>query len=167
LRHSLAVVMCDIDHFKRINDRYGHQTGDEVLQEFSDRLTHGLRREDWVARIGGEEFAVVLPEAGDVEARAIAQRLCDGVAAKAFVTSSHSIAVTASFGVCALDAQRVDSRGLSDALVKAADAALYQSKRDGRNRVTAATFRAVEPVPKPVSGNGSDEPSSRVPPGTH
>ncbi|MEJ1961646.1 MAG: GGDEF domain-containing protein [Gammaproteobacteria bacterium] len=67
--------MCDIDHFKRINDQHGHQIGDEVLTEFALRLTHDLRlREDWVARVGGEEFAVVLPEASELEARRIADR---------------------------------------------------------------------------------------------
>jgi two-component system cell cycle response regulator len=139
LGRPLALVMCDIDHFKAINDSHGHQIGDEVLREFADRITHGLRLgEDWVARVGGEEFAVVLPEVGDFEAQAIAQRLCERVSATAFATSSPSLAVTASFGVCVLQGWRGDARGLPEALVKAADAALYESKRSGRNRVTAA-----------------------------
>src|SRR6202008_1807999 len=63
LRRPLALIICDIDFFKKVNDTHGHEVGDEVLREFSARLTHGLRLgEDWVARIGGEEFAIVLPE---------------------------------------------------------------------------------------------------------
>jgi two-component system cell cycle response regulator len=144
LHRPLTLVMCDIDHFKRINDSHGHQKGDEVLREFADRLTHGLRLgEDWVARIGGEEFAVVLPEVGHIEARAIGERLCERIRATPFVISSGPLAVTASFGVCALEdcraARRNGATALPEMLVTAADAALYESKRNGRNRVTSAT----------------------------
>ncbi len=139
LASPLALVMCDIDHFKRINDRYGHQTGDEVLVEFAARLGYGLRLgKDWVARIGGEEFAVVLPETSDAEGMGIADRLRQCVSRTPFATSSGEIEVTASFGVSGLPGIRRDPSGLAAALIKAADAAMYDSKGAGRNRVTGA-----------------------------
>ncbi|MEP7245009.1 MAG: diguanylate cyclase [Gammaproteobacteria bacterium] len=139
LRHPLALVMCDIDHFKTINDRYGHQVGDEVLREFASRITNALRvHEDWVARVGGEEFAVVLPETASIEALAVAKRLCERISTTVFETSLQPLKVTASFGVCTLDTVHSEPGGLPAALIKAADAALYESKRTGRNRVTAS-----------------------------
>ena len=140
LRRALSLVICDIDHFKTVNDSYGHEVGDEVLQEFAARLTHGLRLgEDWVARIGGEEFAVVLPDVGSGEAMQIAQRLCERVRATPYTTAGGALQVTGSFGVSGIEPQpqRGAGRTTQRALVKAADAALYESKRGGRNRVTA------------------------------
>jgi two-component system cell cycle response regulator len=135
----LSLVMCDIDHFKAINDQYGHATGDAVLTEFGERLTRGLRLgEDWVARIGGEEFAVVLPETGRFQAHAIAERLRDRISQSAFLSSSLALSVTASFGFCSLQRAALQTPGLKDSLLLAADAALYDSKRGGRNRVTEA-----------------------------
>lgn len=138
LRRPLALVVCDIDHFKGINDVYGHQLGDEVLRQVGGRLTHGLRLgEDWVARIGGEEFAIVLPDTSRFKALAVAQRLRDRIGRTEFATSAQSLSVTASFGVYAVQAPTpfADS---PETMLAAADAALYQSKRDGRNRVTDA-----------------------------
>jgi diguanylate cyclase (GGDEF)-like protein len=148
LRRPLALVMCDIDHFKNINDSHGHPVGDEVLREFADRITNGLRLgEDWVARVGGEEFAVVLPEAGAADALAVAHRLCERVGGRPFEVPSLAFAVTASFGVCALVEVRDDLRGnpgaVAGLLIEAADTALYESKRAGRNRVTEAPFRTA------------------------
>lgn len=139
MRRSISLVMCDADHFKAVNDAHGHEVGDEVLREFASRLTDGLRLgQDWVARIGGEEFALVLPEVAEPEARIIAQRLCDRIAAKVCMTSSGPIPITASFGVCGMQTARPENGAWVRALVKAADAALYESKRNGRNRVTVA-----------------------------
>lgn len=133
----LALIMSDIDHFKRVNDTHGHHVGDEVLREFSRRLFKGLRhREDWVARIGGEEFAIVLPEAGDAEAMAVASRLHHRVSEQPMVTSRGPLQVTASFGVCAGVPPRPGA-GHGAQMVQAADKALYDSKREGRNRVSA------------------------------
>ena len=140
LHRALSLVICDIDHFKTVNDSYGHEVGDEVLQEFAARLTHGLRLgEDWVARIGGEEFAVVLPDVASGEAMQIAQRLCDRVRATPYTTAGGALQVTGSFGVSGIEPQsrRGEGRTSQRALIKAADAALYESKRSGRNRVTA------------------------------
>jgi two-component system, cell cycle response regulator len=142
LRRALSLVMCDIDHFKGVNDTHGHEVGDEVLREFAARLTHGLRLgEDWVARIGGEEFAVVLPEVAGDEALQIAQRLCESVRATPHETAAGPLRITGSFGVTAFEPLRGPRRTSLHALVRAADTALYDSKRAGRNRVTAAQPR--------------------------
>jgi diguanylate cyclase (GGDEF)-like protein len=139
MNRPLALLMCDIDGFKVINDQYGHQVGDEVLREIGDRLTHGLRLgEDWVARVGGEEFAIVLPETGRFKALAVAERLRAKVNTTAFQTLAGLLHVTASFGVCGVQVALREISGLREKMIAAADAALYQSKRDGRNRVTAA-----------------------------
>ena len=146
LGQPLALLMCDIDHFKQINDRLGHQVGDEVLKEFADRLSKSLRAEDWIARTGGEEFAIVLPDAPAMSAWAIAERLCARISSAPFPTSKEPIVVTASFGVRALDRVPRDCRGVANDLIKAADAALYQSKHDGRNKVTAAPLSLVKSI---------------------
>jgi len=142
LRRPLSLVMCDIDLFKSVNDTHGHDVGDEVLREFAARLTRGLRLgEDWVARIGGEEFAVVLPEVAGEEASQIAQRLCESVRVSPHETAAGPLQVTGSFGVTAFEPSRGSRRTSLHALVKAADAALYDSKRAGRNRVTVVQPR--------------------------
>jgi len=136
-QRPLSLVICDVDHFKSINDRFGHAVGDAVLTEFGDRLTQGLRLgEDWVARIGGEEFAVVLPETGRFQALAIAERLRERVSQAPFLGGTHSVSVTASFGFSSLQRAAPNIPGLKDSLLLAADAAMYDSKRSGRNRVT-------------------------------
>jgi two-component system cell cycle response regulator len=136
-QRPLSLVICDIDHFKSINDQFGHAVGDAVLTEFGERLTQGLRLgEDWVARIGGEEFAVVLPETGRFQALAIAERLRERVSQTHFLGGTHAVAVTASFGFCSLQRTAPNIPGLKDSLLLAADAAMYDSKRSGRNRVT-------------------------------
>ncbi|TLZ25013.1 MAG: diguanylate cyclase [Gammaproteobacteria bacterium] len=138
LRRPLAMLMADIDHFKRINDHHGHQIGDQVLKEFRQRISDGLRLgRDWVARLGGDEFAIVLPDTTASKACAVADRLRESIGLGAFTSRLREIAITASFGVCALDHVCGSSRELAERMVSAADAALYESKRLGRNRVTA------------------------------
>jgi diguanylate cyclase (GGDEF)-like protein len=139
-KRPLALIMCDIDHFKRVNDTHGHHVGDEVLREFARRLFKGLRhREDWVARVGGEEFAIVLPEAGAAEAQAVADRLHLRVCEQPMATSRGPLEVTSSFGVCAGVPPRPGA-GYGARMQEAADSALYESKRQGRNRVTAGSL---------------------------
>jgi two-component system, cell cycle response regulator len=138
---ALSLILCDIDHFKNVNDTLGHAGGDEVLRQFGTRLQDELRRGiDWVARIGGEEFAIVLPETNYEHALGVARKLRTSVAAKKFTTQARSIEITASFGLCGLDTVPSGVRKIAENLVKVADAALYRSKNSGRNRVTATTF---------------------------
>ena len=140
---ALSLILCDIDLFKSINDSLGHAGGDRVLKQFGARLQKQLRRGiDWVARIGGEEFAVVLPETGYEAALEVARRLRAAIAQPRFSSEGKSIAVTASFGLCGLDRVPAGERHLAERVLKIADAALYRSKHSGRNRVTATIFNA-------------------------
>jgi len=140
-RRALALILCDIDHFKNVNDTLGHSGGDEVLRQFGARLQNGLRRGvDWVARIGGEEFAVVLPETNYEQALDVARKLRNAIADTRFNVLSHSIKITASFGMCGLESVPSATRKIAENLVKVADAALYRSKNNGRNRVTATSY---------------------------
>lgn len=139
-RRPLAAVMADLDRFKRVNDERGHQTGDEVLRRFAE-LTKGAVREplDWVARYGGEEFVIVLPETDRSGAMIVAEKIRALCADTPMTTSTGQIQVTSSFGVAELEpgppTQTHEAAG--EALLRRADAALYTSKNDGRNRVTA------------------------------
>jgi two-component system cell cycle response regulator len=134
----LSIILCDIDFFKNVNDTFGHASGDQVLVQFGARLQQHLRRGiDWVARIGGEEFAVVLPETPYELALDAARRLRAGVANKPFTVQGTHIEVTSSFGLCGLDRVPPGERKIPEHMLKVADAALYQSKHAGRNRVTA------------------------------
>jgi diguanylate cyclase (GGDEF)-like protein len=134
----LSLILCDIDYFKNANDTLGHAGGDEILRQFGARLQQSLRRGvDWVARIGGEEFAVVLPETPYEQALDVARKLRAGVANTAFKVQGRDVDVTASFGLCGLDRVPVGERKLAEQVLKVADAALYRSKNSGRNRVTA------------------------------
>jgi len=138
---ALSLIICDIDYFKNLNDTLGHAGGDEVLRVFAFRLQEVLRRGvDWVARIGGEEFAVVLPETGYEAALDVARKLRASIANKPFEAQGKSVEVTASFGLCGLESVPVGIKKIAESIVKVADAALYRSKNTGRNRVTATVF---------------------------
>lgn len=139
---ALSLILCDIDFFKRVNDTLGHASGDQVLAQFGTRLQNFLRRGvDWVARIGGEEFAIVLPETAYEPALDAARKLRLGVAQKPFKIDGKQVEITASFGLCGLDRVPTGQRRISEHMLKVADAALYQSKHDGRNRVTATVLK--------------------------
>src|SRR5262249_5339803 len=139
---ALSLILCDIDHFKKINDTLGHPAGDDILRQFGPRLQRELRKGvDWVARIGGEEFAIVMPETTYDAALAVARKLRVAVARVAFKATSKSLQVTASFGLCGMDRVPLGEPRLADRVLKIADAALYRSKNDGRNRVTAAILK--------------------------
>ncbi|MFU1476211.1 GGDEF domain-containing protein [Roseovarius sp. C7] len=131
-RWPMMLIATDIDHFKQVNDRYGHQAGDAALRQFAQSLIRNCREDDIVARFGGEEFIILLRAETEPEALATAERLRDCVAAREFVLDAQVVQMTASFGVApAFEAAAID-RGLH-----AADLALYRAKRMGRNRVCA------------------------------
>jgi two-component system, cell cycle response regulator len=135
----LSLLMLDIDHFKGVNDQHGHAVGDEVLQEFSRRIGGGLPREcDWFARLGGEEFAVVLPQTPLQGARVVAERLRRQIAYSGMVTSAGSLHVTVSVGISGIEALPSTEGASVDALLALADQCLYRSKQAGRDRVTTA-----------------------------
>ncbi|MET4000465.1 diguanylate cyclase [Marinobacterium sp. MBR-109] len=145
-RQPLCVAIGDIDHFKQVNDRFGHAAGDQVLVEVSRQLSEGLRESDILARFGGEEFAIILP-AGSLEAgHQVLDKLRSQIATKPFSSShKHEIHLSMSFGLVLIDAtpllsetdeQQIES--LLDAALRAADKALYAAKRQGRNQVAVA-----------------------------
>ncbi len=132
--HSFSLILFDIDHFKKVNDSYGHQRGDQVLKLLSALAVKAVRASDVVARYGGEEFAVVLPETPETGVGVFAERLRRGVEQLKIVVDELSIPLTISLGVTTYHSgvHRHDK----SALIEAADQALYQSKHAGRNRVT-------------------------------
>lgn len=125
-----ALLMIDIDYFKRVNDTYGHAIGDQVLCHLSELIRQGLRQQDVAARLGGEEFAVLLLDIGLQTASALADRLRARIAAAAVNTEYGRIAVTVSIGIARLDADD------AEVALTFADRALYVAKRDGRNQVS-------------------------------
>ena len=130
----LACLMLDIDHFKRVNDTYGHAAGDTVLQQLAVILRNAARAEDMVFRYGGEEFAAILNNASLKIALQIAERIRAQVEMHAFEWEGQTIPLTLSIGVAIATGKELDGM----ALIQAADAALYQAKKSGRNRVVAA-----------------------------
>lgn len=127
----LCAVFMDIDHFKHINDQYGHGAGDLILQQVVQRCLKGLRAQvDWLARYGGEEFLAVLPESDVTEGVQLARRLGEAIRDQAFEVDGHSLRVTASFGVAQLR-----SGESMESLLFRADAALYEAKAAGRDVV--------------------------------
>jgi diguanylate cyclase (GGDEF)-like protein len=132
--HHLSVVLMDIDHFKRINDVHGHACGDDFLVETGKVLKRTVREQDVVARWGGEEFILLLPETDQREAAALAERLRMAIAEMRIPGAKNAPTVTASFGV----AQRDFRHRNLDALISSADTRLYEAKDLGRDRVVCA-----------------------------
>ncbi len=132
-RKSLGILMLDIDHFKSVNDTYGHDVGDEILKEFAKRLVDSVRSFDLVARWGGEEFIVILPDVTDERSRFIAERLRTLIASEPFIckTPEGKLDVTTSMGVALIES---GSHEPAD-VVKRADEQLYNAKNGGRNCV--------------------------------
>jgi two-component system cell cycle response regulator len=130
-----AVMMIDLDKFKSINDRFGHDAGDAVLREFSRRLQENIRGVDLVARFGGEEFFVAMPDVDRHAAAAAAERIRRAVEdAPVPLPGGAQVEVTVSIGVAIATAADLDP----EAIIKRADCALYTSKETGRNRVSFA-----------------------------
>jgi diguanylate cyclase (GGDEF)-like protein len=140
--HPIACLMIDVDHFKRINDGYGHLAGDAVLREIAKRIDHEMRLSDTGARFGGDEFAIVLPHGTLADGERVASRVLEAVRGKAIaVGDQHNETVTLSIGVAAAapNSQEVrDFRPMAERLIADADAALYRAKSAGRNRVDTA-----------------------------
>lgn len=140
-KHPLACIFLDIDRFKRINDSFGHQTGDEVLRGVATLIQSQLRSGDTIARYGGEEFVALLPKSELHHAHHIAERIRASIEEKPFKAhSGESIRVTISIGLSMLPAKNLAADNLlcAEQLVAAADQALYQAKHKGRNRVECA-----------------------------
>lgn len=141
LKSDLAVILVDLDHFKVINDTYGHNVGDQVLTSVATRLKGAVRASDMIARIGGEEFMIILVDTPPDIARTLADRLCDVIANTALPDITHPI--TASMGLRSL--ARNARAATPDDLFRQADSALYKAKSNGRNQVAA--YDAPPPLP--------------------
>jgi len=137
---SIAVVSFDVDHFKRVNDDFGHDTGDRVLQQLV-RLASSIIRQgtDWIARAGGEEFVIVLPHMNLKDASIFGGRLRSVIIAQPIGTSAGSLTVTVSIGVTALDGAPELGATSAAEMLRAADQCVYASKTLGRDRITAAS----------------------------
>ncbi len=129
----LSLVMVDLDYFKQVNDRFGHQAGDDVLRWFAQALNRNVKGRDSVARYGGEEFAIILPETAIADAIVLAQHIKTDIEGREIMTSAlRPIIITASFGVAQWTGHET-----TDTFLKRTDAKLYEAKTSGRNRVAA------------------------------
>lgn len=133
-RKSLGVIMLDVDHFKRVNDTYGHEAGDAVLRELASLLQSSLRKGDLACRYGGEEFTLILPDASLEDAHQKAEHLRATAEQLAVHHGARTMAITLSLGVAAFP----DHGGSGEVILQCADAALYRAKSEGRNRAVAA-----------------------------
>ncbi len=132
---SIGVLLLDLDHFKRVNDTYGHPVGDQVLIAAAKAMAGALRSDDILARYGGEEFLVVCPAADRAALAAVGERLRKAVASNLHVHDERPIRITVSVGGAAVDEI---IRGSAELLIGAADEALYAAKRGGRDKVALA-----------------------------
>lgn len=131
-REPLACIMADIDYFKQVNDRFGHDAGDEVLREISARMRTAVREIDVVTRYGGEEFLLILPSTNFSGALSVADRVWRSIGTQPFTFGEGTHKITVSLGVAVFPSRDIKAK---DHLVKAADRALYQAKQEGRNRI--------------------------------
>lgn len=132
---TLSIAMLDVDHFKEVNDRHGHDVGDEVLAEVASRLRGAIRGGDLLVRYGGEEFLVVLPRAEAGRGWEVAERMRARLVGRPFTVGALELRIAASVGVAQLRAEGAETAG---ELIRRADAALYTAKANGRNRVEVA-----------------------------
>ncbi|MBE8733331.1 GGDEF domain-containing protein, partial [Citrobacter freundii] len=139
-KRSCSLIMLDIDHFKRINDTYGHPTGDRVIRQLSDLCVHSSRKNDLVARLGGEEFAIVMPETKSSEAEKLAERIRRSVEETTILSDDgQPVKWTVSLGVTELVSESVSREiqvsAFVEKFIQSADSALYQAKNSGRNQL--------------------------------
>jgi diguanylate cyclase (GGDEF)-like protein len=149
----MSLMVFDVDHFKRINDTWGHAVGDRVLLDIVQRANREIRSMDYLARLGGEEFAVLLPEIGASGARTAAERLRAALETASTASSAQQPEEKASYTVSIGVATHQGSESVAE-LLHRADIALYEAKASGRNRVVAASaattdLAAMQPVPAP------------------
>ncbi|NJP05694.1 MAG: GGDEF domain-containing protein [Chloroflexaceae bacterium] len=143
---SLALILCDIDHFKGINDTYGHLVGDEMLLCTAHLLQNLVRPTvDWIVRYGGEEFLIVLPETDEASAVQLAEQMRQTLANQVFQSRGATIIMTASFGVVSINTAPANTETITHLLYQA-DTRLYQAKRTGRNRVVATASSMICPA---------------------
>jgi diguanylate cyclase (GGDEF)-like protein len=137
LRHGcpVSLIMLDIDHFKRVNDSFGHGAGDRVLRSVGQVLRDSCRLYDVPGRYGGEEFCIVLPETRVANTTVVAERIRERLAASRFEVGADSVVVTASIGIAGIDSIETEGALSPSALIDRADQALYSAKHRGRNRV--------------------------------
>ena len=146
-QHEVALITVDIDHFKHVNDTFGHEAGDEVLRQFASRLRDGVTDAGFISRNGGEEFSVLVEQLTDVKVLALAEQLRERIATSPFQLSNGTqLPLTASFGVALFP----KSTSEIQQLVTDADVALYHSKQNGRNRVTLFTRELEVAVTHPI-----------------
>jgi two-component system cell cycle response regulator len=153
--HPLAVLSCDIDRFKLINDAHGHAVGDEVLRAFTARASSCLREgSDWLARVGGDEFMVVLPETDVAGANRVARKLHKVFSHSAVATQGGPVKLTVSIGITAVEAkaESVDPAKIEE-LLRAADRGLYASKRSGGNTATSTSIVAGKVASMKLEGD--------------
>jgi len=137
--HPLAIIGCDLDGFRRINEAFGHEAGDQVLQAFASRCAGRLREGvDWIARLGGDEFIIVLPETGLSGAACVAEKLRQSLALQTIPTTSGRLSMTMSMGVTAVESQQELKQSSVVDLLRAAEQCLHISKKLGKDRATAA-----------------------------
>ena len=156
---SVAMVAVDLDRFKQVNDALGHEAGDELLQQFAARLRGSLRETDTVARVGGDEFMVVLPDLTDAGGPAVVARKIIEAMNPPFLLAGREVPITASLGVCVYPQDAEDL----EALHRGADAAVYRSKRAGRNRYQLAADLLVgddTPEPRPAAPAAPSAPAA-------
>jgi two-component system, cell cycle response regulator len=153
--HCLSLAICDLDHFKQVNDIHGHPTGDQVLIAFVKRIQRAIRDQvDWLARYGGEEFVMVLPETDLAGAVCMAERLLKTISERKIQAGTERIGITASMGVTGFGPQTPDALISPENLVRQADSGLYLAKARGRNRVCVMPLDSVQPLgPAPQPPN--------------
>jgi diguanylate cyclase (GGDEF)-like protein len=146
--HPLSLALFDIDDFKKINDFYGHPTGDRILKELGQLITANVRESDVPARYGGEEFALILPETGQIDAYDLLERLRALIEGTVFCLPDNPMTVTISVGVAQLDLEHARAYEL----IEKADAALYEAKRQGKNQVVYGILPAPKVTYPPFNG---------------
>jgi diguanylate cyclase (GGDEF)-like protein len=136
--NPLSILLFDLDHFKKINDTYGHQSGDTVLQQVVATIQHLVRDGvDWLARYGGEEFLVVMPLTSRAGGACVAERLRQAIANISFTCAGEQVSITASFGITGIDSWEGIDTISHETLLQSADTYLYSAKKDGRNLVVS------------------------------